>query len=145
MDSASDSVNSPKLAGYRTRTAEQMHRDGVKGGTTTFERGAGIFAISPEQHSANSRKGGSIGGKVGIVLVPREAKARGGQTQGTKNRKEGTGIFGMTPEQKSRASKKGSAAMPHEAKVLGGITTCHLRHHVARGRVSPKCILCTGE
>jgi hypothetical protein len=29
-----------------------------------------------------------------------------------------------------------------EAASLGGIMTCHLRWHVARGRVSPKCSLC---
>jgi hypothetical protein len=145
MESASKSAQMPKRAGYRTRTPEQMHRDGVKGGSTTYERGVGIFGATAKQKRAWGIKAGEARKRMGIASIPREATVQGGHTQGKKNRDEGTGFFSMTSEQWSAAGKKGIAAMPHEAKVLGGVVTCHLRWHVARGRVSPKCILCTGE
>ena len=70
---------------------EQLSKNGKKGSKRAKELGVGIFGLTPEQRSENSKKAGKIGGKKGAKRV----------------KELGVGIFALNTEQLSKNGKKG--------------------------------------
>jgi hypothetical protein len=79
--------NVEKKRGIFAQTPEQRSEWGKR----TKELKLGIFGLTPEQRSENSRKAGSIGGKIG----------------GKTNAKNKTGVCGRSKEQMTKDSRKG--------------------------------------
>lgn len=122
-------VENPHFANqsYQTSTKfyvpkEQAIENGKKGGNKTKELGVGIFGLTPEEKSKNSKKSGSVGGKrnvelgVGIFSMTEEEKKLasskggkiGGKIGGRKTKELGVGFFAMSEEEKYQARSKGA-------------------------------------
>jgi len=111
-------------------------------------------------HSKIAAIGGRLGGLSGsreakiraAHAQPREAKVRGGLEAARNMPREvrvragriGGRISACTFEQYSKAGRIGVRNQSHDAKVLGGRTTNHIRWHLRRGKTSPTCSLCQG-
>jgi hypothetical protein len=86
-------------------------------GKRTKELGVGIFGLTPEQRSENSKIGGKIGGKkggekakelgVGVHGRTKEQIKKDSRKGGKKTKELGVGIHGRTKEQMCEDSKKG--------------------------------------
>jgi hypothetical protein len=95
------------------------------GGKKVKELGLGIFGLTPEQKSENSRRSGKKGGKIGGKIGGKKAKElrlgvhgrtkeqmtedgkKGGKISGEKTKELGLGIHGLTQEQRCESSRKG--------------------------------------
>jgi len=99
---------------------EIMHRR--QAGQTTYKRGRGIHAQTPEERSRLGKIGGYKGGKIiyeqkiGIHGMTYEERAKLGKKSGQKNYEEGKGIFGLTREELVEIGKKGGRAAYEQKK-----------------------------
>jgi hypothetical protein len=71
----------------------------------TFDKGPLSNKLSPLEQKYSGFDG-SFWGSVGNLLLPREARIRGGHSAATKMRAEGKGIFGLSTEQRSKNGRK---------------------------------------
>lgn len=95
--------------------------NGKRGGKKVKELGLGIFAMTPEQRSENSKKYGHLGAKktkelgTGLYGLTPEQRSCAGKKSNKKQKELGIGIYALTPEQRTKNGKIGSA----KAKEMG--------------------------
>lgn len=128
---------------------EMCSRAGRKGGTIAVTRGVGIHALTHEQRSANGRRAGHIGGRKNAKsghlknLATFESCSKGGRIGGRRNAESGQIMTIATFESRSKAGKKGGEIVGRKNIESGHLARInHIRWHVNRDRVNPKCSLC---
>ena len=120
-----------KGLGIFSMTPEERSEAGRKGGRVAFEEGTGVFSIGPERRREIASKVGQRHYEqgTGFFSMTPEEKAEVSRKGGQTNYEQGTGIFSMTPEEKSEAGHKGGSKS-HEMGV--GI---HALTHEQRSKI----------
>jgi general stress protein YciG len=112
-------------------------KGGKKGGKTTYEKGIGIFRMSPEEKSEASRKGGKIRGQydkengTGFFNMTTEEKSEASRKGGKKTFENGTGVHAMSFEEKSAVGKKAAETNRKNGTALYGMS---LEKRIEAGR-----------
>jgi hypothetical protein len=138
-----DVANNPHFANQAKQTStkfyvplEQAIENGRKAGNKTYELGVGIFSRSKEKMSEDSRKSGSIGGKIsgkisgyktyelklGVHSLTKEQRKENGIAGGKKALELGVGVFGMSEEERFVASSKGGTKTKENKVGLFALT-----------------------
>jgi hypothetical protein len=115
---------------------EVLRKTGRKNGEKIYELGVGIFSLTPEQRSENSKKSGKLGGKkvkelrLGFFSLTPEQNIEKSKKGGTKSKELGVGIHALTPEQRSENSKVIAQKNRENNVGVYGFTTEERRENV---------------
>ncbi len=121
----------PEIAsnlGRRTRLfyPGMAEKNGRLAGSKHKRNGTGIFSLTKEQKLAACSKGGFKNVESGHLASIQSA---GGKVSGKMNVENNTGICGMS----------------HKEHIAAGYKSSHVRWHVKRGVLNPKCKLCVAS